>query len=62
MMIVDKVCRSLPKMCCLCDTKEEVLIVKFMAGVGHETSLFGFPLIMIDNLRDLRLRDKIRCI
>ena len=61
MVIVDKVCGSLPKMCGLYDAKEKILIVKLMVGIGHKTLLVGLLLIFANKLRDLGLWDDILC-
>ena len=62
MKIVDRVRGSLVKMCCLYDAAEEVLIVKLMVGIGHESASIALLLAFAYKLRDLGLSDEIRCI
>ena len=62
MKTVDRVRRSLVKMCCLYDAAEEVLIVKLMVGFGHQSASIALLLAFAYKLRDLGLRKEIECI
>ena len=55
----DKVRKSLPKMVCLYDAEEEILVAKLMVGLGHEAASLRLLTTLMYKLNALGLDDEI---